>query len=78
MPPDRVTALASALAGAKITPVQAWLDGLASAVRNDVMSYTLVQLDALTRALAVFQGLVPGHGATKDLLAFLREFCLYG
>ncbi|GLC37719.1 hypothetical protein PLESTM_000640000 [Pleodorina starrii] len=78
MPPDRVTALASALAGAKVAPEPAWLDGLAAAVRNGVMSYTLVQLDALTRALAVFQGLVPEHAATKDLLAFLREFCLYG
>ncbi|EFJ47722.1 hypothetical protein VOLCADRAFT_91781 [Volvox carteri f. nagariensis] len=63
MSPDRVTALASALAGAKVAPEPAWLDSLTTAVRNDVMSYTLVQLDALTRALAVFQGLVPEHGA---------------
>ncbi|KXZ49819.1 hypothetical protein GPECTOR_19g270 [Gonium pectorale] len=77
-PPQRVAATASALAGAKVAPEPAWLDALAAAVRANVMSYTFVQLDALARALAVFQGLVPEHKATRDLLSYLREFCLYG
>ncbi|KAG2452747.1 hypothetical protein HYH02_002977 [Chlamydomonas schloesseri] len=76
-PPDRVAAAASALAGARLTPTAEWLDALVGAVRRDVMSYTLVQLDALSRAVAVFVELVPEHGPTRDLLSFLREFCLY-
>ncbi len=80
MPPDRLTAIASTLAGASppVAPEPDWLDELAAAVRQGVMSYSLVQLDAMARAVAVFQGLRPTHGPTADLLAFLREFCLYG
>lgn len=75
--PERVAAAASALAGARLAPTAEWLDALVGAVRRDVMSYTLVQLDALSRAAAVFVELVPDHSATRDLLSFLREFCLY-
>ncbi|GFR52838.1 hypothetical protein Agub_g15464, partial [Astrephomene gubernaculifera] len=78
--PQRITSLVSALAGAKppIAPEPTWLNEVVHAVRSNLQSYTLVQLDAITRALAVFVGLVPEHEAARNLLAYLREFCLYG
>jgi hypothetical protein len=83
MPPARVAAAASALAAAAAAPPDAWLNALAGAVRGGYQHFSLLELDAVARALALFvdqrrEAGAPPHGPSGDLLAFLREFVLYG
>eukprot|EP00798_Chlamydomonas_sp_ICE-L_P000612 gene612-2043_t len=92
--PERLTASAAALALMWSQPAEAsvfspddaspWLESFVKAVRGNIHSFGLGQLDDLTKALVELQDLYintpggsPSNSPLSDFLAYLREFFLH-
>lgn len=77
MSPNSIAAVLQALHQAAAQPDAHWLEALVSVVRDNLRSYSLVQLNGVAKALTAFEAGGMKQRWLSDFVAYLKEFFLY-
>lgn len=75
--PSSVAAILQALQRAAVQPDATWLESLVAVVRSSIRSYSLLQLNAVAKALTAFQAGGMRQPWLSDFVAYLKEFFLH-